>query len=56
MLTLDRGLELFEEVTLELKKKENNVIPGEDVFKLYDTFGFPVDLTKIMASEKATYY
>ena len=51
--TLDRGIELFEDVTVELKKKGGNVIPGVAVFKLYDTFGFPVDLTGIMAAEKA---
>jgi alanyl-tRNA synthetase len=50
--TLDRGIELFEEVNAELKKKEKNVIPGVAVFKLYDTFGFPVDLTSVMAAEK----
>jgi len=51
--TLDRGIELFEEVTAELKKKNKNVIPGVAVFKLYDTFGFPVDLTRVMAREKS---
>ncbi|MDO8549785.1 MAG: alanine--tRNA ligase [Ignavibacteria bacterium] len=50
--TLDRGIELFEEVTIELKKKGEKIIPGVAVFKLYDTFGFPVDLTNIMAAEK----
>ncbi|MDA0748096.1 MAG: alanine--tRNA ligase [bacterium] len=44
--TLDRGLEIFE----DLSQKGN--ISGEDVFRLYDTFGFPVDLTQLMASEK----
>jgi alanyl-tRNA synthetase len=50
--TLDRGIELFEEIIEKLNKKKEKVIPGEDVFKLYDTFGFPVDLTNIMAVEK----
>lgn len=49
--TLDRGIELFEEVVKKLQKKNQKVIPGEDVFKLYDTFGFPVDLTNVMARE-----
>lgn len=49
--TLDRGIELFEEVVNKLQKKKEKVIPGEDVFKLYDTFGFPVDLTNVMARE-----
>ncbi len=50
--TLDRGIELFEEIIEKLNKKKEKLIPGEDVFKLYDTFGFPVDLTNIMAIEK----
>ncbi|MCW8809502.1 MAG: alanine--tRNA ligase [Ignavibacteriaceae bacterium] len=50
--TLDRGIELFEEIVKKLNKKKGKIIPGEDVFKLYDTFGFPVDLTNIMATEK----
>ncbi len=50
--TLDRGIELFEEVAKKVKAENKNIIPGEEVFKLYDTFGFPVDLTNIMAEEK----
>ena len=50
--TLDRGIELFEEIINKLNKKKEKIIPGEDVFKLYDTFGFPADLTNIMAIEK----
>ncbi len=50
-VTLDRGIELFDELITVLKKDKLNVIPGEDVFKLYDTYGFPVDLTNIMAKE-----
>ena len=50
--TLDRGIELFEEIIEKLNKKKEKIIPGEDVFKLYDTYGFPVDLTNIMAIEK----
>ncbi len=50
--TLDRGLELFAEISKNVIDKKGTVIPGEDVFKLYDTFGFPVDLTNVMAAEK----
>ncbi len=50
--TLDRGIELFDEVIKKLDHKKLKTIPGEEVFKLYDTFGFPVDLTNIMAQEK----
>jgi len=46
--TLDRGIELFESIASKTEK----IISGDDVFKLYDTFGFPVDLTNIMAEEK----
>ncbi|MCK9424501.1 MAG: alanine--tRNA ligase [Ignavibacteriaceae bacterium] len=49
--TLDRGIELFETIVKELKAKKETVIHGEDAFKLYDTFGFPVDLTNVMARE-----
>jgi len=49
--TLDRGIELFNEIVNKLNKLKIKVIPGEDVFKLYDTFGFPVDLTNVMARE-----
>ncbi len=51
-VTLDRGIELFDELIKVLQKNNLKVIPGEEVFKLYDTFGFPVDLTNIMAREK----
>ncbi len=49
--TLDRGIDLFEEVVRRLNKNNQKIIPGEDVFKLYDTYGFPVDLTSLMARE-----
>ena len=49
--TLDRGIELFDEVVKRLIKQNIKVINGEDVFRLYDTFGFPVDLTNVMARE-----
>lgn len=47
--TLSQGVKLFEQVTQALKE---TVIPGEVVFKLYDTYGFPVDLTADMARER----
>lgn len=49
--TLDKGIELFENIIQSLKEKNINKIPGEEVFKLYDTYGFPIDLTKLMAKE-----
>jgi alanyl-tRNA synthetase len=47
--TLDRGIELFDELIKGLDSVKT--IPGEDVFKLYDTYGFPADLTNVMARE-----
>jgi alanyl-tRNA synthetase len=47
--TLDRGLGLFEEV---LKDVSGTTFPADAAFKLYDTYGFPVDLTAVMAREK----
>lgn len=47
--TIDRGLELLK-VEID-KHKTEKIIPGDVVFKLYDTFGFPVDLTEDIASE-----
>jgi alanyl-tRNA synthetase len=50
--TLDRGIDLFEKIVSDLQAKKMNIIPGDDVFKLYDTYGFPVDLTNVMAKER----
>ena len=47
--TLDRGLSHFNKVISNMTGKK---IPGSDAFKLYDTFGFPLDLTHLMAREK----
>ena len=47
--TLDRGLEIF--AAAAEKAKSNGVISGQDAFQLYDTFGFPLDLTQLMARE-----
>ena len=46
--TLDQGLRLLEE---EMKGLQSSVIPGEVAFKLYDTYGFPLDLTADIARE-----
>jgi len=51
-VTLDRGLALFEEVVASLAAKNGSEFPGADAFKLYDTYGFPLDLTVVMAKEK----
>ena len=50
-LTLDRGLEHFYDVYEQIKGNKENIFPGEDAFKLYDTYGFPIDLTQLIARE-----
>ena len=45
--TLEGGIKRFETL-----KAANTVIAGKDAFELYDTYGFPIDLTRLMASEK----
>tara|TARA_R110002110_G_scaffold330339_1_gene541587 strand:- start:2046 stop:4646 length:2601 start_codon:yes stop_codon:yes gene_type:complete len=47
--TLDHGMQILEEALADLDSQE---IPGDVVFKLYDTYGFPVDLTNDIAREK----
>ncbi|QHI70709.1 alanine--tRNA ligase [Tichowtungia aerotolerans] len=47
--TLDRGIELFEQVVDGL---EGKTFPADEAFKLYDTYGFPLDLTEVMARER----
>lgn len=51
-ITLDRGIHLFNEVANAVTGTTNKVFPGEEVFKLYDTYGFPLDLTQLMAQER----
>jgi alanyl-tRNA synthetase len=48
-VTLDKGMKLLEEA---IGRSSGGVIPGETVFKLYDTYGFPVDLTADIARER----
>ena len=49
--TLERGLKLLGEQMESVKAAGGKVIPGDAVFKLYDTFGFPADLTQTIAEE-----
>ncbi len=48
LLTLERGVIQFEKIV----KSSSNAISGSDAFKLYDTYGFPLDLTELMADEQ----
>jgi alanyl-tRNA synthetase len=47
--TLDRGIALFDEAA---QRSKGRTIAAEDAFKLHDTYGFPIDLTRIMAEER----
>ncbi len=50
--TLDRGIEIFNAAAGRAQKSINKIINGEDAFRLYDTYGFPLDLTQLMANER----
>lgn len=50
--TLDQGTEVFNAELKQLREKNLTKLSGSIVFKLYDTFGFPVDLTQLMALEQ----
>jgi alanyl-tRNA synthetase len=50
--TLDRGIKLFEEAAESEGAKSRSLISAEAAFKLHDTYGFPIDLTRIMAEER----
>ncbi len=49
--TIDQGLSILNTLMDDAKKSGKTVLSGEDVFKLYDTFGFPIDLTREIAEE-----
>ncbi len=50
--TLDRGERQFENYAQQSKLQDSKKLHGADVWRLYDTFGFPVDLTRLMAEER----
>ena len=50
--TIDQGLSILADMEDKLKEEGKNVLSGEDAFKLYDTYGFPLDLTKEILEEK----
>jgi len=50
--TLSTGLELLDGIMEEAASKEGNEISGEQAFKLYDTYGFPVELTQEIAADR----
>ncbi|MBR6698202.1 MAG: alanine--tRNA ligase [Lachnospiraceae bacterium] len=50
--TIDQGLSILDELIEQLSVSDNKVLSGDDAFKLYDTYGFPLDLTKEILEEK----
>ncbi|MEJ2696828.1 MAG: alanine--tRNA ligase [Candidatus Sulfobium sp.] len=51
--TLEQGLSLLNNIISDIQKEGRNVIPGDDLFKLYDTFGFPIDIARDVAAERS---
>ncbi len=51
-LTLSSGLKTFNQYIEELNETGKKILPGDKLFKLYDTFGFPIDLSEELALEK----
>ncbi|MDD3023341.1 MAG: alanine--tRNA ligase [Syntrophomonadaceae bacterium] len=51
LLTLNEGIKKVEEILKDARAEGKNIIPGEAAFMLYDTYGFPLDLTEDMAEE-----
>ena len=49
--TLDNGLKMLDQIKVDLQSKGDAVIPGKTAFELYDTYGFPLDLTSLIARE-----
>ena len=54
--TIDQGLAILADMQSEMEAKGEKVLSGEDTFKLYDTYGFPVDLTAEILEEKGFSY
>ena len=50
--TIDQGLSILADMEAELSEKGEKILAGADAFKLYDTYGFPLDLTKEILGEK----
>ena len=50
--TLNQGMIRFEQKVKTMYQKEETVVSGKDAFVLYDTYGFPLDLTALLAREK----
>ncbi len=49
--TIEIGMTIFDEIISRVKRSGTNVIPGEEIFRLYDTYGFPLDLARDIAMD-----
>jgi alanyl-tRNA synthetase len=49
--TLGKGLKMIEKMIEDLRNSKKNILPGKVAFEMYDTFGFPVDLTQLILKE-----
>ena len=52
LTTLDTGMRLLDQLMEKALKEKYKVLPGRDAFVLYDTYGFPLDLTELILMEK----
>lgn len=50
--TVDKGMELLMSILDRVEQKQEEILTGDDAFKLYDTFGFPIDLTMEVTAER----
>ena len=50
--TLGRGLDIFSGIVQQVAGRKQSEVPGAEAFRLYDTYGFPLDLTRVMAAER----
>jgi len=49
--TIETGMNILDEIISSVKKDGNRMIPGEEIFKLYDTYGFPIDFARDIAMD-----
>ncbi len=54
--TIDQGLAILSDMEAEMEKRGDTVLSGEEAFRLYDTYGFPIDLTSEILEEKGLTY
>lgn len=52
LATLDQGTQILDKALAQLKQNSGSILDGPTVFKLYDTYGFPVDLTRLISKEQ----